>query len=191
MNRRLLLRAALGVALSALTGCNWFGGTAEWQEEVLLSDGRKIVIAVKVEYQMISEIGGPSTRVGRRTTLRVLPDQGIPKTEWSEDLAAVLLDIDAESGELLLVGAPVIEQQCARWGAPCPRYVEFRFRDGRWRRQVPFSEALFGRPVNLLQKWGAQTRGPFVTLEQKRAIDSDIGIDLPFKCILKSYKNGC
>lgn len=189
MNRRRALQACL-LALP-LSGCDWFNGTDGWDEEVQLSDGRVVVVAVNVKYQTIGEIGGPSSRIRRQTTVRIKPGQGLPDTPWSEDLAAVLLDIDPNTNELVLVATTVVRDQCQPWGEPCPNYVEFRLRNGRWQRALPFAEALYGRAVNLLQSWAAQTRGKHVTLEQKRGLDSDMGMDSRFKCILKSYGKGC
>lgn len=190
MNRRREL-LVVGVAAMPLSGCDWFGGRASWEEEVRLADGRVIVVAVSVEYQTIGEIGGPSSRIRRRTTVRIKPGQGLPDAPWSEDLAAVLLDFDPEANELVLVATIVVCDQWNRWGKPRPAYVEFRLREGRWQRQVPFTVALLGRLANLLQTWGAQTRGSYVTLEQKRALDSDVGMASNFKRIDRSYGTSC
>jgi hypothetical protein len=191
MNRRQALQAWLLAAPLLLPACERFNGRAQWEEEVQLSDGRVVVVAVKVQYATISEVGGPSTRVRRQTTVRIKPGHGLPDTAWSEDLAAVLLDFDSQAQELVLVATIIVRDQCERWERPCPAYLEFRLRDDQWQRQLPLTDALFGRPANLLQTWAAQTRGDYVTLQQKRGLDSDMGMDPRFKCILKSYRSGC
>jgi hypothetical protein len=191
MNRRRALGAGVCVALSPLTGCDWFNGTSAWEEEVQLSDGRTIVVAVKVKYETIGEIGGPSGRVRRQTSLRIKPGQGLPDTEWSQDLAAVLLDVDPATKELLLVATIILCQQWEPWGKPRPAYIEFRLRDGRWQRQLPFTEALFDRPVNLLQSWAKKYRSAYVTLQEKRELDSPSGMAENFKRIMRNYGTSC
>jgi uncharacterized protein YecE (DUF72 family) len=150
-----------------------------------------VVVAVKVQYETIGEVGGPSTRARRQTTVRIKPGQGLPDTAWSEDLAAVLLDFDSVAKELVLVATIVVCEQWERWGRPRPAYVEFRLRGGNWRHQTLFTQALFDRQVNLLQTWAAQTRGSYVTLAQKRGLDSDIGIASNFKRIVRNYGTSC
>ncbi len=191
MNRRRVLRTGLAASLLPLAGCDWFNGTRKWEEEVRLSDGRTIVVAVKVKYQTLSEIGGGSGRVRRRTWLSIKPGQGLPEAEWSEDLAAVLLDIDPATKELVLVATIILCQQWEPWGKPRPAYIEFRLRDGRWQRQLPFTEALFDRPVNLLQSWDKPYRSPFVTLREKSELDGDMGIADNFKRIERKYGTSC
>ena len=191
MNRRQALQAGLLAAPLLLPACDWFNGSAQWEEEVQLSDGRVVVVAVKVQYATIGEVGGPSTRVRRQTTVRIKPGQGLPDTAWSEDLAAVLLDFDSVANELVLVATIVVCEQWERWGRPRPAYIEFRSRGGKWRHQTPFTQALFDRQVNLLQTWAAQTRGSYVTLAQKRGLDSDMGIASNFKRIVRNYGTSC
>lgn len=191
MNRRGVLRAGVSAILLPLGGCDWFNGTSKWEEEVRLLDGQTIVVAVKVNYKTISEIGGPSGKVQRRTWLQIKPGQGLPDTVWSEDLAPVLLDIDPATKELFLVATIMLCQQWEPWGKPRPAYIEFRLRGGRWQRQLPFTEALFGRPVNLLQSWDKPYRSAFVTLREKSELDSDMGIADRFKRISRIDGNAC
>lgn len=99
-----------------------------WSEEVLLPDGRKIIVKQRRDF-----IEGYGTR---RTWLTFsLPEMGGERT-WSEYMQPILIAVTA-SKEVYVVGWPTGEKQLMRYEHPRYGYAAFRWSGGAFAR-VPF-----------------------------------------------------
>ena len=134
----LTLIMTLGASADARAGLFGFGGDT-WQEEVLLHDGRKIIVRRSQTYGGSREPGqsGPIKEHSVRFTL---PGSGQPITwtsEYSGDIGRAnfqLLAVHAVNGTPYIVASPNLCLSYNKWGRPNPPYVLFK-RDGHeWRR---------------------------------------------------------
>ena len=139
----LLVLAA--VSLSACAGLPFTGGFS-WKEEVLLHDGRTLIVARWI-------IRGPGGRheIGQPPSITegglrfVLPGTG-ERVQWKSvldkdigfiDLKPLLLDVI--SGTAYLVTEPLGCLSYNKWGRPNPPYVIFKYQDQTW-KQIPIQE---------------------------------------------------
>lgn len=123
----LIVGAAIGVF--AALGFAWYARRfPNWKEEVLLPDGRKIVVQQRRDF-----IEGYGTR---RTWLTFsLPEMGGERT-WSEFMQPVLLAVSKE-GQVYVVGWPSGEAQMDMYRHPRYGYAAFRWTGAGFER-VPF-----------------------------------------------------
>jgi hypothetical protein len=140
------------IVLMLTTGANMnafgflgVGNSPSWKEEVLLHDGRTIIV------ERSQELGGyPTVESRERTTLEeewVLP---VPGTEWKISWKTGF-KTPPEGPSLMLVlvgfpgGTPYIATVAAgciaynHWGRPNPPYVFFKYDGANWQR-IPLEE---------------------------------------------------
>jgi hypothetical protein len=144
----LLTLAAFGSLLlhlsgSAEAGMFGFGGDT-WQEEVLLHDGRKMVVTRSQTYGGRHEIGQPPP-IKEHTISFTLPetDKRITWTsEYGEDIGRtnfLLLAVHVLNGTPYLVTEPNLCLAYNKWGRPNPPYVFFKY-DGKVWQRIPLAE---------------------------------------------------
>lgn len=125
----LLLTAAF-----VFTGCA--GGGRYWKEEVVLPDGR--VLMVERTHTLGSQFGGeisdinrPPSAVGFTVTIP-LPQGG--KARWEGDRSLSPLAVGLKDGAAYLAASPRTCPDYDRWGRPVPPYVFFKYANGAWHR---------------------------------------------------------
>ncbi len=131
------------IAVVEMSGCTVvralpFGGDS-WQEEVLLHDGRKMIITRSQTYGGHHEIGQPSP-IKEHTITFTLPgsSQRIAWTsEYGKDLGRTnfhLLAVHVLNGTPYLVTEPNLCLSYNKWGRPNPPYVFFKYDGTAWQR---------------------------------------------------------
>ena len=123
----IVIAVALGIAA---LGFAWYDYRfPSWEEEVLLPDGRKIVVKQRRDF-----IEGYGTR---KTWLTFsLPEMGGERT-WVEYMQPALLGISKE-GEVFVVGWPTGEKQMGMYRHPRYGFVAFKWEHSSFER-VPFT----------------------------------------------------
>jgi hypothetical protein len=130
------LLAGMGVGTEA--GLFGFGGES-WKEEVLLHDGRKLIITRSQTYGGRHEVGQPSP-IKEHTVTFMLPDTNKTiswTSEYGEDLGRTnfhLLAVHVLNGTPYLVTEPNLCLAYNKWGRPNPPYVFFKYDGSAWQR---------------------------------------------------------
>jgi len=142
LNRSLIVASLLavlsGIGARADAGLFGFDGDS-WQEEVLLHDGRKIIVRRSQTYGGRHEVGQPSP-IKEHTITFTLPgsSQRITWTsEYGEDLGRTnfhLLAVHVLNGTPYLVTEPNLCLSYNKWGRPNPPYVFFKYDGTAWQR---------------------------------------------------------
>lgn len=180
----------MGASMSADAGL--FGHTMSWKEEVVLHDGKIIVVE---RFYNLGEY--PAIESHNRTPLDetitfTLPESNKKiswKTEYRNDLpepnslGALLLDV--------VGGVPYIATSPAgciaynKWGRPNPPYVLFKYVNDEWER-IPIEE--FPAELahaNLMSRPDSRGRKPYYNVEQVKEQMSGRGIADYAKTILR------
>lgn len=133
----------MGVSMSANAGWLGFGGDS-WKEEVLLHDGRKIIVKRSQSYGGRHEIG-QGAPIKEQDITFTLPgaNQSITWTsEYSEDVGRAnfkLLALHLLNGTPYIVASPNLCLSYNKWGRPNPPYVSFKYDSKEWQR-IPLTE---------------------------------------------------
>jgi len=130
----------LGGGMSACA----MGDKTSWKEEVLLHDGKKIVVERSQTYGGRHEIGQkPPVKEQKLTFTLPGSNRSITwKSEYSEDIGRAnlnLLALHVLNGTPYIVAEPNLCLAYNKWGRPNPPYVFFRFDGKAWQR-IPLSE---------------------------------------------------
>lgn len=134
---------AVEVSACAVVGALPFGGDS-WKEEVLLHDGRKMVITWSQTYGGRHEIGQPPP-IKEHTVTFTLPntDKAIRWTsEYGKDLGRTnfhLLAVHVLNGIPYIVTEPNLCPSYRKWGRPNPPYVFFKYDGTAWQR-IPLED---------------------------------------------------
>ena len=129
--------------MGADAGLFGLGGTS-WKEEVLLHDGKKIIVERSQTYGGRHEIGQPQP-IKEHTIFFTLPHSNKPLTwtsEYSEDLGRTnfnLLAVHVLNGTPYIVASPNLCLSYNKWGRPNPPYVFFKYDGKAWQR-IPLEE---------------------------------------------------
>jgi hypothetical protein len=182
----------VGVSVSAEAGFLGFGGDS-WKEEVLLHDGRKIIVERTVERGGRHEIGQkpPYKEQSLRFTLPGSNQTITWEDHYSQDLGSanfLPMMLDLSEGTPYLVVYPMGCPSYNKWGRPNPPYVLFQYEGKEWKR-IPLQElptktktpnVIFSMPDIQVERFGKR----FITTEMiKEVID---GYRQPeFKTILR------
>ncbi|WP_319585593.1 hypothetical protein [uncultured Desulfobulbus sp.] len=138
-----LLPALLSGCMS-LAGSNPLGLGTSWQEEVLLHDGRTMVVDRSLSYGGRHEIGQPAP-IKKQTVSFKLPDSSktvIWTSEYSEDIGRAnfnLLAVHVLNDIPFIVATPNLCLSYNKWGRPNPPYVFFKFNGTGW-QQISLKE---------------------------------------------------
>lgn len=134
----------LGLAVILLV-LAWSSKTVSFEEEVLLSDGHKIVIKRSEHLTRACEGFVCDWSLGRAQIQLLARDAPV----WEADrLQPVLLDISGD-GRFIVVALPITCGEYWRLNKPVPPYIQFELDGGAWKR-TPVKRALHGREANLL-----------------------------------------
>lgn len=133
----------LGVSMDASAG--FFGADGDsWKEEVLLHDGRKLIVKRSQSYGGRQEIG-QSRPIKEHTISFTLPGSNkavIWISEYSDDIGRAnfnLLAVHILNGTPYVVAAPNLCPSYNKWGRPNPPYVFFKYDGNAWQR-IPLEE---------------------------------------------------
>jgi hypothetical protein len=111
--------------------------SAEWREEVQLSDGRVIEITQQRQYEETYDGHGRSNIVRDAWIRFRLPETGFKEVVWHEQLIGMRFDV--VDGKPFIVAYPATGREFDRYGKPIPAYLGFIYEHDQWHR-VPFSE---------------------------------------------------
>ncbi len=140
----LALLPALLSGCMALAGSNPLGLGTSWQEEVLLHDGRTMVVDRSLSYGGRHEIGQPAP-IKEQTVSFKLPDSSktvVWTSEYSEDIGRAnfnLLAVHVLNDIPYIVATPNLCLSYNKWGRPNPPYVFFKFNGTGW-QQISLKE---------------------------------------------------
>lgn len=135
----------LGISLVILGGgMSACAGGTSWKEEVLLHDGKKLIVERSQSYGGRHEIGQKPPIKEQEITF-TLPNASRSitwKSEYSEDIGRAnlnLLALHVLNGTPYIVAEPNLCLAYNKWGKPNPPYVFFRHDGKDWKR-IPLSE---------------------------------------------------
>lgn len=191
----------MGVSMSADAGLFGFGGKS-WKEEVLLHDGRKIIV------ERVQKLGGRPTLESReRQMLDETITFSIPETHqkitWTMSFRDDVLEpnginvvvLDIVNNVPYIGGYPAGCIAYNKWKRPNPPQILFKYEGGQWKRvtlaefppQISWANVIVGGPP-------AEGIKSFYSVEQVNEENRDI--DTPeYKAILReAIKNagqGC
>jgi hypothetical protein len=140
--KRLLSGALKAVAWILLLGVAITSGAATrntWREEVLLHDGKKLIVQRSQIYGGRSE-PGQSGPIKEHSISFKLPgsNQAITWTsEYGQDLGRTnfnLLAVHVLNGTPYVVASPNLCLSYNKWGRPNPPYVVFKYEGSHWQR---------------------------------------------------------
>lgn len=120
------------------------GDKMSWKEEVLLHDGKKIIVERSQTYGGRHEIG-QSPPIREHTISFSLPSSNKTltfKSEYSVDVGRAnlnLLALHVLNGTPYIVAEPNLCLAYNKWGRPNPPYVIFKYDGKAWQR-IPFSQ---------------------------------------------------
>ena len=147
---KLIMRAGpLLLMLLAFTGMNahaflGFGNSASWKEEVLLHDGRKIVVERSQTHGGRHEVGQPAP-VKEHTITFTLPGSKkvvVWKNEFSPEIGKsnfYELALHILNDTPYVVASPHGCLAYNKWGRPNPPYVFFKYDGNTW-QCIPLAE---------------------------------------------------
>ena len=120
------------------------GGSASWKEEVILHDGKRLIVERSQSYGGRHEIGQKPPIKEEKITFR-LPgsSQSITWTsEYGEDVGRANFEplaLHISNTTPYIVAVPNLCLAYNKWGRPNPPYVIFKYDGNDWRR-VPLAE---------------------------------------------------
>ncbi len=141
-SRRKWMVAGGVFVLLVVAGSLWwhFTYTTSWKEEVLLHNGRKIIIERSFKRDPFArrEIGQPAMRVEESMRFTI-PDTN-QSVEWKSEIGVKLQDsltllmLDLMEGVPYIGTIPVRCHSFNKWGRPNPAYVFFKHDGNTWQR---------------------------------------------------------
>ena len=136
----IVLIVTLGMSMEANAGFLGIGNSASWQEEVLLHDGRKILVERSQSYGRYPTIDSRERMVlDEEWTFQNPANQR--KVTWKvnhrrppEGESLMLMTLGIVNGTLYIASVPAGCIAYNHWGRPNPPYVLFRFYGQAWQR---------------------------------------------------------
>jgi hypothetical protein len=170
----ILRTAVLITTLGLVSGC--LGKTFSWKEEVLLHDGKVIVIERSVRTGKVPvEIGQPPGESHQRITLRTV-QHGSVSWDGGKALRPMILEIHGGNLYLVALGRTALDYQA--YGCPRPPYLFFRYNGEQWERVAYEDFPWQIRQRNLLSGATSRSRAlvehGYVTVDQVRQSQSAI-----------------
>lgn len=168
----------MGVSMSA--NASLFGGSKSWKEEVLLHDGRKIIVEryFNLDWPTIESTERKELDETVTFTLPVSNKKITWKTEFNDstpdlnDLSILLLDV--------VNGVPYIAARPAgcigfnKWNRPNPPYIFFKYVGDNWKRiAIEEFPAELSKANVILSSPPTELLKPFYTAEQVNAQNND------------------
>jgi hypothetical protein len=185
----------VGVSVSACAGL--FGNSKGWKEEVLLHDGRVLLVERSFNLGGFPTLDARERALLDETITFTLPESNKKifwKTEYRQDLpepnslGALLLDI--VNGVPYLATSPAGCIAYNKWGRPNPPYVLFKYVNDAW-QQIPLKE--FPSELveaNLMNMPASSLLKPYYTVEASKAKRHDGNINAYAKTILREPVTG-
>jgi hypothetical protein len=102
----------------------------------------------------------------------------------------MLVDRDASTGDWVLVATFYTCETWYQLGRPKLPYAQFRLRSTGWRREA-LSDALIGRDANVYTDVPLDFGGHLLTLDEKRNLNSRMGIAPDFLKIVDRWITTC
>lgn len=133
----------VGVSMSADAGLVGLGG-ASWKEEVLLHDGRRLIVERSQTRGGRREIGQPPPIKEHAISFK-MPGSNKTitwKSEYGEDVGRAnfdLLAVHILNDTPYVVATPNLCLSYNKWGRPNPPYVFYKYDGAVWQR-IPLSE---------------------------------------------------
>jgi hypothetical protein len=133
------LKGILSIALAANGVAACSAPTSTWKEEVVLHDGRKLLVERSQTYGGRSEPGqsGPI----REHRMRFMPPETNRSIEWESEYDKELgrtnfipLALHVVNHTPYVVAYPNLCLSYRKWGRPNPPYVIFEYKNGVWKR---------------------------------------------------------
>lgn len=156
---------------------------ASWKEEVLLHDGRKLIVERSQSYGGRHEIGQrPPVKEQKLTFTLPGSNRSITwKSEYSEDVERAnlnLLALHVLNDSPYIVAEPNLCLAYNKWGRPNPPYVFFRF-DGKGWKRIPLSEfpvefKSINVVINTLEHAEGMSKQGVVTASDVRGFNSSL-----------------
>ncbi|WP_341910726.1 hypothetical protein [Polaromonas sp. YR568] len=134
----LALALVFGVSITSVAAMFGFGGD-RWSEEVLLHDGRKMIVERSQSYGGRGEVGQPAP-IKEHSISFALPGSRKPfkwTSEYSDDIGRTnfnLLAVHVKEETPYLVASPNLCLSYNKWGRPNPPYVFFKHDGSAWQR---------------------------------------------------------
>lgn len=174
----------LALTLSACTN------RIEWNEEVLLQGGEKVVVHRTARTAAFGEVGGPGGWENKGMTLLVIqPESPTNPPLWDARFVPLLFDREPITGQWYVVAT---FYSCTSWydlGRPSLPYTEFRLEGDQW-VQHQLTQDFIGRKANLLTSINSKGE-PNHTLASKRWVMEDLRISKEYKEVVSHWKTGC
>jgi len=180
----------LGASMSASAG--WFGNSKGWKEEVLLHDGRVLLVERSFNLGGFPTLDARERRLLDETITFTLPGTSKAvswKTEFDNrvpernSLGPLLLDIVESIPYLATIPAGCIAYN--KWGRPTPPYVLFKYVNDAW-QQITLQE--FPAQLveaNLMNMPASSQLKPYYDVAAVKAKLADGNIDAYAKTILR------
>lgn len=183
---RLFVFLASGSALTLLlAGCGKVD--LAWSEEVVLADGRMLIVDRTAQGKKFSELGGPGGWDQADMSLAVveLPDGVRPPPPWRDAYAPVLLDYEPATGSWSLLATFYYCQTWYALGRPIPPYIQYRSADGSAWTRVPLEDRFIERKTNLLTGPSSDGEPDLVSATAKEKIERSSAVR--FQRILRKW----
>lgn len=163
-----------------------------WTEDVQLSSGAIVQVLRHHTWTTTHPLGQGVQYLLDTASLRIKGKEvGTWATaQWTQPVYAMFLDRDERTGEFVLIGTAACSTY-VRMGIPSdPMYIEYRYRDGAWRR-VPLSDFSIDRLANLLVPVKWENEAAHISLEEKRRRNTAPTVFGPYRMIDLSALNVC
>jgi hypothetical protein len=171
----------MGMTLISVSGCS--PGTSKWREEVMLSDGRVIVVERETQFEqgggeIVLNPGGIKPKEHRIRFTH--PNEPGKVIEWRSTKLTPRrypeksLVLDLEDGNPVLYGSVYVR-------ARCETYLKYVYNNDKW-EEVTLPESFPQIKTNLLIKDGSKMAGKFY-LPEKIRINNDIGYSKSLKIV--------
>lgn len=172
----------MGASMSADAGLFGFGGKS-WKEEVLLHDGRKIIVERSQTYGGRHEIGQtPPIKEQEITFTPPNTNKTVTfKSEYGEDIGRAnfdLLALHILDNTPYIIASPNLCLSYNKWGRPNPPYVIFKHDGREWKRtalqELPREFKEINLVVNTKGEEKIITAQPIVTAELVKKLNGEL-----------------
>jgi hypothetical protein len=182
--------AAFSVVASSvffLAGCGKVN--LNWNEQVELSDGKRVLVKRTAKGDKLGEIGGPGGWTTKEMTVEIIsPEVADKPGEWRARWVPMLIDRDSRTREWFVVAT---FYTCVDWydlGRPALPYMQYTYRSGAW-VQTELQPTHYGRPANLLTGPRSDGEDALVTIEAKQQREY---LAAPkYRTVLSKWKTSC
>ena len=150
-----------------LSGCDKVD--LAWSEEVMLDDGRMMLVERTAKGKQFNELGGPKGWDQSEMSLTVVrtPKGVRAPPPWRDAYVPVLLDYESSTHSWSLVATFYYCETWYQLGRPVPPYIQYRSTNGSAWTHVPLEERFVERRTNLLTGPSSDGEPELVTVADK------------------------